>query len=398
VWPADAYPPGKADGNAASRVHMDESIVLRVTQLKRWRAASATNQAATLRLYLAGVLLKNVLLTPTVAPAPPTPAEKPANTQTAANPQSTAAASSSPATEPSADDDVSYFLAALHVGDGASDVHAAWSQALGSIIDRKGVDVPVSIGTDTEAFPAAAGATIQIEVYPSPWWWIALLLVLALAGVLLWAAFGTTALRDPNGTKNPPFSLARTQMAAWFFVIVASYLFLWLVTGTAGAPSSTALTLMGISGATGLVATTMDRTKRQQTAKARVELEALNAELASTALPAQLAAASAGSPAATTLTTMIDQKTARRTELAAQLAATPAPQPSDDPLTDVLSDEQDITIHRLQMLTWTIVLIVVFVHSVLTDLVMPVFDATLLGLMGISAGAYLGFKFPEPAP
>jgi hypothetical protein len=86
-------------------------------------------------------------------------------------------------------------------------------------------------------------------------------------------------------------------------------------------------------------------------------------------------------------------------ELATLLAVpAPAPQASEDPLKDVLSDENGVTVHRLQMLTWTIVLIVVFVHGVLSDLVMPVFDATLLGLMGISAGAYLGFKFPEPAP
>jgi hypothetical protein len=39
-----------------------------------------------------------------------------------------------------------------------------------------------------------------------------------------------------------------------------------------------------------------------------------------------------------------------------------------------------------------LILGVVFVSEVLTKLAMPVFDATLLALMGISSGTYLGFK------
>jgi hypothetical protein len=41
------------------------------------------------------------------------------------------------------------------------------------------------------------------------------------------------------------------------------------------------------------------------------------------------------------------------------------------------------------------VLGLVFIRSVLLQLVMPDFDTTLLGLMGISSGTYIGFKFPE---
>ena len=49
----------------------------------------------------------------------------------------------------------------------------------------------------------------------------------------------------------------------------------------------------------------------------------------------------------------------------------------------------------MQNLLWTLVLSAVFVRSVLTRLAMPEFDDTLLALMGISSGAYLGFKLPE---
>jgi hypothetical protein len=63
---------------------------------------------------------------------------------------------------------------------------------------------------------------------------------------------------------------------------------------------------------------------------------------------------------------------------------------------DILSDSHGgVSIHRFQMFAWTLVLGVIFVGSVYTDLSMPEFNATLLGLMGISSGTYLGFKVPE---
>jgi len=36
-----------------------------------------------------------------------------------------------------------------------------------------------------------------------------------------------------------------------------------------------------------------------------------------------------------------------------------------------------------------------FIISVWKDLLMPDFNTTLLSLMGISSGTYIGFKFPE---
>ena len=64
-------------------------------------------------------------------------------------------------------------------------------------------------------------------------------------------------------------------------------------------------------------------------------------------------------------------------------------------LTDVLSDSEGIDFHRFQMLVWTFVLGIVFVTKVWRDLAMPEFDTTLLGLMGLSAGTYVGLKIPE---
>ena len=65
---------------------------------------------------------------------------------------------------------------------------------------------------------------------------------------------------------------------------------------------------------------------------------------------------------------------------------------------DLFSDESGWSFHRVQMGVWTLVLSFVFVGKVLENLAMPEFDTTLLALMGISSGTYLGFKLPEQQP
>jgi hypothetical protein len=64
-------------------------------------------------------------------------------------------------------------------------------------------------------------------------------------------------------------------------------------------------------------------------------------------------------------------------------------------LIDILSDADGVSFPRFQLFAWTIVLGLVFAMEVLRDVAMPVFDATLLGLLGVSSGTYLGMKIPE---
>ena len=54
-----------------------------------------------------------------------------------------------------------------------------------------------------------------------------------------------------------------------------------------------------------------------------------------------------------------------------------------------------ISFHRFQMAAWTIVLGIIFVKGVYENLAMPEFNTTLMGLLGLSAGTYLGLKIPE---
>ena len=59
------------------------------------------------------------------------------------------------------------------------------------------------------------------------------------------------------------------------------------------------------------------------------------------------------------------------------------------------SDGSGYSFHRFQIFAWTIVLGIIFLSSVYNNLTMPEFSTTLLGLMGISAGTYIGFKLPN---
>ena len=61
-----------------------------------------------------------------------------------------------------------------------------------------------------------------------------------------------------------------------------------------------------------------------------------------------------------------------------------------------MSDANGVNFHRFQMVAWTLVLGVIFAETVRRKLAMPDFDNTVLGLMGLSAGTYLGLKITEP--
>jgi hypothetical protein len=76
------------------------------------------------------------------------------------------------------------------------------------------------------------------------------------------------------------------------------------------------------------------------------------------------------------------------------------PHAADKPTTgnflkDILTGSSDNELHRLQIVIWTIVLAIIFITSVYENLAMPEFNGTLLTLMGISSGTYIGFKLNE---
>jgi hypothetical protein len=276
----------------------------------------------------------------------------------------------------------------------------AWVEVLQTARDNENLSISI---TQEGLAPLATSAKINLNLYPVGYTAFAAVVVVGLLVLLVVLGRRSNLLRDATGTgATGPYSLAKHQMAVWFFVVISAYLFVSVLTGTAAATSPTALMLIGISGATGLAAIAIDGGKRAEMAN---DLRARQAEQAAitqalndplNGLNAQLAKAMAGSVEAIQLMATIQAKAQRLAELAAQLAKVqPVPRPKQAWYLDLLSDENGISFHRLQMAGWTVVLVGVFVRGVWRDFAMPDFDATTLGLMGISSGTYLGFKFPE---
>ncbi|WP_136658327.1 hypothetical protein [Nitratireductor sp. XY-223] len=85
----------------------------------------------------------------------------------------------------------------------------------------------------------------------------------------------TDLLRDPGPLPDlgkRPYSLGKTQMAAWFFPIFAAFLYLWLVTDRIDLLTPGVLGLIGISSATGVFAAAITVSKQTSEAANRSEL------------------------------------------------------------------------------------------------------------------------------
>jgi hypothetical protein len=217
---------------------------------------------------------------------------------------------------------------------------SAWHTLLGSPHGYTR-DISVSVGSDLH-FAAASTAMFYLEVIPRPQFLTFLALITLALAIFIYLCRTTSLVRSGTHpvSQERPYSLSLFQMSFWFFLVIAAYVFMWLITDELDTITDSVLALIGIGAATALGATLIDKNK-----------------------------------------------------------AAPAP---DEPggksrgfLTDVMSDPTGVSLHRFQMFVWTLVLGVIFIGSVYKNLEMPEFSATLLGLMGISSGTYLGFKVPE---
>ena len=217
----------------------------------------------------------------------------------------------------------------------------------------------VSVGLEGE-YAVESFASINLEVIPHGWFAFWFILLLFLIG-----GFGTLAVKSdvlrvpgpqPTGGERKSYSLSRSQAAWWFFIVLASYLFIGIITGDFSTSiTGTVLVLIGISAGTMLGSTAIDANNSAKTA----------------AQPAD------GQP---------DQP--------AQAAQTEST--TGHWWLDILSDKYGVSFHRFQIAVWTLVLGIIFGVQVYKVLAMPQFNETLLGLMGISAGTYLGLKINEP--
>lgn len=186
-------------------------------------------------------------------------------------------------------------------------------------------------------------------------------------------------------------------MAFWFFLVVASYVLIWLITSNRDSLTQEVLTLLGVSTATALGAAVVgsNKTSGDESKKQALEQEAQTLTVRLSQLDQEIAAQP---QKLTELNQEKADKSARLDQVKKELAALirrQQPTKSEGFLNDILSDAEGVSLHRFQMAIWTIVLGIIFAASVYNSLAMPQFSGTLLALMGISGGTYIGFKFPE---
>lgn len=270
------------------------------------------------------------------------------------------------------------------------------------------------------ALPAGAKATAperEFKFLRIAWdgWTIAGMILLGLAaGIFFYMSMHTGMVRDSTCPVRedglPPFSLGRCQMAFWFFLVISAFYFLWVITGRGDTDTinATVLSLIGISAGTALGSAIVSKNEAATSAAgaATQSRPAIVYPDLIKGVQAAIAQAKADrgklAPADTAAIAVYDSQIAALTKELATLKVDLKHWRRlhrSQLLLDLLSEQDSsagenrvITFHRFQIVVWTVILGVVFVSEVLTKLAMPAFDATLLVLMGISSGTYLGFR------
>ncbi|QHV96429.1 kinetochore Spc7 family protein [Spirosoma endbachense] len=338
-----------------------------------------------------------------------------------------------------------------------AEARQVWTYILGkpSWTPRK---TTVSVGL-VDSFALPSNAAINFNVIPHGWFTIwSFLFILLVVGFFL-IGDKSELLRDsvpqPGGGQRRPFSLARTQIAFWFFIILASYLFIGMITGNfSSSITGSVLVLLGISSATAVGSAVIDANKNNSTETQKQlvsakdtlneigqldlaiqslknddtglteniqtinsQLPTLKADLETLKREAEQDSTNAvKSQSVKAKQDEIDSNEKdlleKQTSLVAKQAELAIKQTekeekvsllrkltnqSENFLIDILSDINGVSFHRFQMAAWTLILGIIFIVQVYKVLAMPVFNETLLTLLGISAGTYLSLKIPETA-
>jgi len=293
---------------------------------------------------------------------------------------------------------------------------ATWVALLGrpTSMSRGNVRVGVGYGTGPELLPLNPDAPprVKLEIADGPRFALAFIFLAVALGTFLGFAHKSDMIRDtsppspPNG-KRKPYSLGRLQMAIWFFLVITAFVFLYIVTGSLASLNQTALILIGIGAGTALTAAGIDKSNqaerngklsilRPKAARLKAQVQQLESAIANRPTNAPAFDLTKKSPE--------ERLSEARSEMELtvnQIRAIKASEHSPISewwLKDVLSDPAGISFHRFQMVLWTFVLGAVFLYEVWDRLAMPEFNGTLLALMGISAGTFIGFKLPEGKP
>lgn len=277
-----------------------------------------------------------------------------------------------------------------------------WKNLLYDPLGDRYSTIHLSVGVqDDKPLPIVPGAptTVRLQkLYIDKFTIVWAFLLAGVAAFIVVVGAKSDLLRDGptiGGTKQT-FSLARTQMAWWFFLILAGYVFIWLVTGDRDTIPVSLLGLMGISAGTALTAVAISSRGSDQMATRK---KLYDDELAAiTAAEAEIDAQLGDQSLKGIFPTLTERRKAletRRSNIYLERSSLTTLSPSVSWWRDIITDDNGaFGLDRVQVAVWTIVLGFIFLNSVLWDLSMPEFSGTMLALMGISSGTYIGFKVP----
>lgn len=298
----------------------------------------------------------------------------------------------------------------------------AWAKILSHPQFSRRVKVSVGFenGTEMTTYVLPNAKVSENEcvfiVIPPLSFWLGVLIILGALAVFIHLARWTDIVRETDAPRRPdkcfPYSLSRMQMAFWFFLVIGAFFFLWVIIGDTDTLNSSVLGLIGISAGTALGAAFANSAKppaadaesdlpavnlSQPRPKIRIEIGRLIAAAKAELKLIEVDRAQIDPAAEEKLAANADaqaKKTQQITDLQRQLDYFQWPA-WKGLMYDLLAENNAVAFHRFQIFIWTIVLGIMFVANVYNELAMPQFSATLLGLLGISAGTYVGFKIPE---
>jgi len=290
---------------------------------------------------------------------------------------------------------------------------SVWNGLLGSpmsLTSQMSVTLGARHPDNSTPQPTITGATAAPTftfVILSPWRLLIATIAVLSTLVLVWGAARKSAVLKDNlipqiDPKRQTYSLGRWQMAVWFSLVFACYVFLYILLGDPNTLSNQALMLMGISGATALSSIVVDAAKDTPTdgvnaglrlmgIKSYTDVERIRKEITDRTL--ELGANDPPLPAdraAQLSAEILDRQAILRT-----YEEDITPFVSEGWFRDMVTDVNGTALHRLQVLCWTGLLGAIFVFEVWHNLAMPQFSPTLLALMAISGAGYVGFKYPE---
>jgi len=260
---------------------------------------------------------------------------------------------------------------------------ATWSRLLGKPFGHDGIyAVPIAVEVDGKPLAFTNDTPLGTDEAPQPKidlitydqgrMWLGIMTSLAVVIIIVIACMRTPMMRDNAVAQLPvdqrPYSLGRFQMALWFCLILTSFLFIFVVTWDLNSITTESFVLMGISGATALASVAIDQSKDGPPGRVQKNLHAMGIHTRSDAeklyeskderssddagtvieganIPAH-SASGQGSNRSPTVKQLWDEYEAQVRDFKATGF-----------LKDLVEDANGPTIHRWQILIWTVILV-----------------------------------------